>query len=79
MMFVYHYVIIPFNPQYLPKHAPLILQGGRSQRGGSWWLRTAQFSLLKFNKKTAKQQFLTVSKAANEPLAQFSKGNAQEL
>ena len=32
MMFVYHYVIIPFHPQYLPRHAP---QGGGSQRGGS--------------------------------------------
>ena len=31
MMFVYHYVIIPFNPQYLPKHAPLILQGAKEQ------------------------------------------------
>ena len=31
MMFVYHYVIIPFHPQYLPRHAP---QGGGCQGGG---------------------------------------------
>ena len=30
-MFVYHYVIIPFHPQYLPRHAP---QGGGIQGGG---------------------------------------------
>ena len=47
-------VIITFNPQYLPKHAALILQGGGSQRGGSQrggsrWLRTPQFSLLQCN------------------------------
>ena len=46
MIFVYHYVIIPFNPQYLPKHAPLILQGVEIQRGGIWWLRTLKFPLL---------------------------------
>ena len=31
MMFVYHYVIIPFQPQYLPRHAP---QGEGIQGGG---------------------------------------------
>ena len=31
MMFVYHYVIILFHPQYLPRHAP---QGGGIQGGG---------------------------------------------
>ena len=30
-MFVCHYVIIPFHPQYLPRHAP---QGGGIQGGG---------------------------------------------
>ena len=34
MMFVYHYVIIPFHPQYLPRHAPLILQSGGCRGGG---------------------------------------------
>ena len=34
MMFVYHYVIIPCHPQYLPRHAPLILQSGGIQGGG---------------------------------------------
>ena len=29
-----HYLIIPFNPQYLPKLVPLILQRGGCQRGG---------------------------------------------
>ena len=43
MMFVYHYVIIPFHPQYLPRHAP---QGGGCQRGGCWWPKTLKFSLL---------------------------------
>ena len=51
MMFVYHYVIIPFHPQYLPRHTPLILQGGGCQRGGCQrgggrWHRTPKFSLL---------------------------------
>ena len=50
MMFVYHYVIIPFNPQCLPKHAPLLLQGGGIQRGGIGCLRTAKFTLLKYTK-----------------------------
>ena len=31
MMFVYHYVIIPFHPQYLPRHAP---QGAGIQGAG---------------------------------------------
>ena len=31
MMFVCYYVIIPFQPQYLPRHAP---QGGGIQGGG---------------------------------------------
>ena len=31
MMFVCHYVIISFHPQYLPRHAP---QGGGIQGGG---------------------------------------------
>ena len=31
MMFVYHYVIIPFHPQYLPRHAP---QGAGCQGAG---------------------------------------------
>ena len=35
MMFVYHYVIIPFHPQYLNRKAPLILQGAGSQGAGS--------------------------------------------
>ena len=35
MMFVYHHVIIPFHPQNLPRHAPLILQSGGSRGGGS--------------------------------------------
>ena len=34
MMFVYHYVIIPFHPQYLPRYAPLILQNGGCPGGG---------------------------------------------
>ena len=46
MMSVYHYVIIPFHPQYLPRHAPLILQGAGSQGAGSRWGRTPNFSLL---------------------------------
>ena len=46
MMFVYHYVIIPFHPQYLPKHVSLILQGGRCQIGGCRCPRTYNFSLL---------------------------------
>ena len=46
MIFVYHYVIIPFNPQYLPKHAPLILQSGGIQSGRIGWLRTPKFTLL---------------------------------
>ena len=45
MIFVCHYVIVPFNPQYLPKHSPLILQGGGIQSGRIWWLRTHHFSL----------------------------------
>ena len=49
MMFVYHYVIIPFHPQYLPRHAPLILQGAGCQRAGCRWGRTPQFSLLLFS------------------------------
>ena len=40
--------IIPFNPQYLPKHAPDILQSGGCQSGGCWWGRTHHFSLLTF-------------------------------
>ena len=44
MMFVYHYVIIPFHPQYLPRHAP---QGGGIQRGGIRWPETYKFSLLR--------------------------------
>ena len=32
MMFVYHYLILPVHPQYLPRHAPLILQGRRVQK-----------------------------------------------
>ena len=36
MIFVYHYVIIPFDPQYLPKHDPLILQSGGCKSGGCW-------------------------------------------
>ena len=43
MMFVYHCVIIPFHPQYLPRHAP---QGGGIQRGGIWWPKTLKFTLL---------------------------------
>ena len=39
-------VIIPFNPQYLPKHAFLILQEAGSQGAGSWCLRSRNFSLL---------------------------------
>ena len=35
MMFVYHYVIIPFHPQYLPKHAPLILPGEGAKEEGA--------------------------------------------
>ena len=34
MMFVYHYVIIPFHPQYLPRHAPSNInreQGSKEQ------------------------------------------------
>ena len=44
-------VIIPFHPQYLPKHAPLTLQGEGGQRGGSWWPKTIIFSLLMFEFK----------------------------
>ena len=40
-------VIIPFHPQYLPKHVSLILQGGGCQRGGCRCLRTLHFSLLR--------------------------------
>ena len=39
-------VIIPFHPQYLPKHALLILQGGGSQRGESRCPKTHHFPLL---------------------------------
>ena len=46
MMFVYHYLIIPFHPQYLPRHAPLILQGAGCQRAGCRWLRIGIFTLL---------------------------------
>ena len=46
MMFVYHYVIILFHPQYLPRHAPLILLSGGCQSGGCRWLRIPIFSLL---------------------------------
>ena len=46
MIFVYRYVIIPFNPQYLPKHVPLILQGAGCQRAGCQWLKTLNFPLL---------------------------------
>ena len=46
MMFVYHYVTIPFHPQYLPRHAP---QGGGIQRGGIRWPETHKFSLLLTN------------------------------
>ena len=46
MMFVYHYVIIPFHPQYLPRYAPLILQSGGIQGGGIRWPETLKFSLL---------------------------------
>ena len=42
-------VIIPFNPQYLPKHAPLILHGGGIQSGGIRCLKTYPFPLLKGN------------------------------
>ena len=43
---MYYYVIIPFHPQYLPRHAPLILQSGGSRGGGSRWGITPKFSLL---------------------------------
>ena len=52
MMLVYHYVIIPFHPQYLPRHAPLILQGGGCQRGGCRWPETLHFPLLSSQKTT---------------------------
>ena len=38
--------IIPFHPQYLPRHAPLILQGVGIQGGGIRWPKTLIFSLL---------------------------------
>ena len=41
--------IIPFHPQYLSKHAPLILQGGGIQRGVIRCSRTLKFSLLVCN------------------------------
>ena len=47
--FVYHYIIIPFDPQYLLKDALLILQGAGSKRAGSGWLETPPFTLLTFN------------------------------
>ena len=46
MIFVYHYVIIPFDPQHLPKHAPLILQGAGCKRAGCLCLETLKFTLL---------------------------------
>ena len=36
----------PFNPWYLPKHAPLILQGAGSLRAGCWCPKTPKFTLL---------------------------------
>ena len=76
MMFVYHYVIIPFdlknaykkiakysslsiikvkpfpfiipfNPKYLPKHVPLILQSGGSRGGGSGEAEPTSFFYLR--------------------------------
>ena len=32
--------------QYLPKHAPLILQSGGCKSGGCWWPETLKFTLL---------------------------------
>ena len=43
---MYHYVIIPFDPQHLPKHALLILQGAGCKRTECWWLETHPFPLL---------------------------------
>ena len=43
MMFMCHYVIIPFHPQYLPRHAP---QGAGCQGAGCRWLKTLKFPLL---------------------------------
>ena len=40
MMFVYHYVIIPFHPQYLPRHAT---QGGGCQGGGCRGAKLSSF------------------------------------
>ena len=47
MIFVYHYVIIPFDPQHLPKHALLILQGAGIKRAGIRCPETYNFTLLK--------------------------------
>ena len=46
MMFVYHYVIIPFHPQYLPKHAPSNIAKWREPRWREWWPKTIHFPLL---------------------------------
>ena len=48
MMFVYHYVIIPFHLQYLPRHAPSNIAKWRERRWREPWPKTAQFPLLKY-------------------------------
>ena len=40
-------VIIPFDPQYLPRHASLILQGAGCQRAGCRCPNIGIFTLLK--------------------------------
>ena len=46
MMFVYHYVIIPFQPQYLPRHAS---SGRRDPRRRDRCPKTYPFPLLLIN------------------------------
>ena len=46
MMFVYHYLIIPFHPQYLPRHAPSNIAKWRERRWRESWPETIKFSLL---------------------------------
>ena len=47
MMFVYHYLIIPFHTQYLPRQAPSNIAKWREQRWREPWPKTIIFSLLR--------------------------------
>ena len=62
-MFVYHYLIIPFHPQYLPKHAP---QGGGIQGGG---ISGAKLSTFHYYSVNISNHFLVVQKHEPQVIA----------